>query len=83
MKISYDPKIDAIYIRFGEGKYDRTKKVTDDILVDVTKNGKVLGLEIIDATKNISALKSQGITFDWASFSKPSREQIPPRYLSA
>ena len=83
MKISYDPKIDAMYIRFGEGKYDRTKKVTDDILVDVTKNGKVLGLEIIDAAKNISALKSQGITFDWASFAKPHREQITSCYLPA
>lgn len=79
MKISYDPKIDAMYIRFGEGKYDRTKKVTDDILVDVTKEGKVLGLEIIDATKNISALKSQGVTFDWTSFARPSREQFPEK----
>jgi len=83
MKISYDPKVDALYIRFGEGKYDRTKKVTDDILVDITKNGKVLGLEIIDATKNISALKSKGITFEWANFVNLPKEQLSSRYLPA
>ncbi|MBI3443304.1 DUF2283 domain-containing protein [Candidatus Woesebacteria bacterium] len=48
MKISYDPKVDAMYIRFKSGKYDHTKKVTDEILVDVTRSGDVLGLEILD-----------------------------------
>lgn len=71
MKISYDPKIDAIYIHFRQGKYDRTKKVTDDILVDVTKNGQVLGVEILDASKNISAFKPQSATFDWMNLAKP------------
>lgn len=32
MKISYDPKVDAMYIRFKSGKYDHTKKVSDEIL---------------------------------------------------
>ena len=54
MKISYDPKVDAMYIRFRNGRYDHTKKITDEILVDVTKKGEVLGLEILDA-KNMSA----------------------------
>lgn len=70
MKFSYDPKIDAMYISFKEGKYDRTKKVTDEILVDVTKEGKVLGLEVLSASKNIAAFKPQSVTFNWESFSE-------------
>ena len=53
MKVKYDPKIDALYIDLRDGKYDRTKKVTDEILVDVSKEGKVLGIEILDASENI------------------------------
>jgi len=26
MEISYDPKVDAMYIRFRNGRYDHTKK---------------------------------------------------------
>ncbi|OGD88534.1 hypothetical protein A3J17_00710 [Candidatus Curtissbacteria bacterium RIFCSPLOWO2_02_FULL_40_11] len=63
MKISYDPKIDAMYICFKSGKYDRTKKITDDILVDVTKKGDVLGLEILDAKKQFGDIKQAKIEF--------------------
>ena len=48
MKITFDEKIDAMYITLRKGRYDHTKKVTDDILVDVTKKGEVLGLEILN-----------------------------------
>lgn len=63
MKISYDPKVDAMYIRFKSGKYDHTKKVTDDILVDVTKKGDILGLEILDAKKQFGDIKQAKIEF--------------------
>ena len=63
MKISYDPKVDAMYIRFKSGKYDHTKKVTEEILVDVTKDGSVLGLEILDAKKQFGEIKPKKIEF--------------------
>lgn len=63
MKISYDPKVDAMYIRFRSGKYDHTKKVTNEIMVDVTKNGDVLGLEILDAKKQFGEIKPEKIEF--------------------
>lgn len=53
MKVKYDPKIDALYIDLSIGKYEKTKKITDSILVDVTREGKVLGIEILDASENI------------------------------
>lgn len=53
MKINYDKKQDALYIDLAEGKYSRSKKITDSILVDVTKDNKVLGIEILDASENI------------------------------
>ena len=68
MKISYDSKVDAMYIRFKNGTYDHTKKITDEILVDVTRDGKVLGLEILDAKKQFGEIKPEKIEFS----AKPS-----------
>ena len=53
MNIKYDQKTDALYINLATGKYNNTKKITDAILVDVTSEGKILGIEILDATENI------------------------------
>ena len=55
MKMRYDRKVDAAYIELAKGKYSKTRKVSDVILVDEDKKGKVLGIEILDASKNISA----------------------------
>lgn len=63
MKISYDPKVDVMYIRFKSGKYDHTKKITDEILVDLAKDGKVLGLEILDAKNQFGEIKPGKIEF--------------------
>ncbi|OGG13650.1 hypothetical protein A2773_06265 [Candidatus Gottesmanbacteria bacterium RIFCSPHIGHO2_01_FULL_39_10] len=57
MKVKYDKKTDALYIDLSRGKYEETKKITDSILVDVTKTGKVLGIEILDASENIEHFK--------------------------
>jgi len=54
MNIRYNKKQDALYIDLAQGTYDVSKKITDSILVDITKKGKVLGIEILDASKNIT-----------------------------
>ena len=54
MKFKYDKTIDALYINLSNGAYKHSKKVTDDILVDVDDTGKVIGLEILHATENIT-----------------------------
>lgn len=53
MKMNYDIKEDAIYIELAKGKYDRSKKISEYILVDEDKKGKILGIEILEAKKNI------------------------------
>ena len=63
MKIRYDKKVDAMYIKLAKGKYNSTRKVSDVILVDEDKKGKVLGIEILDATKNITAFDPKKIDF--------------------
>ena len=53
MKISYDDKDDAVYIRLIEGKQQcRTLQLTHDILLNIGENEELVGVEIHDA-KNI------------------------------
>ena len=54
MNIQYDKKQDALYINLAKGTYEKSKKITDSIVVDMDKKGKVLGIEILDATENIN-----------------------------
>ncbi len=54
MKLQYDSKQDAIYIDLSKGKYSKTRKISDAILVDEDKSGKVLGIEILDAKENLA-----------------------------
>ena len=63
MKITFDKEADAVYIYLKEilsGEVAKTISLNDSVNIDVDKNGKTLGIEILDATKNLptSTLKS-------------------------
>ncbi len=58
MKMKYDKKEDAVWIEFAKGTYSKTRKVSDVILVDEDSKGKILGMEILDASKNIQDFDS-------------------------
>lgn len=63
MKIQYDPKVDAVYIELAKGTYDVSREVSDTIVIDKDKNGKILGIEILDATKNIESFDPHSAQF--------------------
>ena len=63
MKITYDKEADAAYICFKEisqGEVATTISLNESVNIDLDKEGKTLGIEILDATKNLptNALKS-------------------------
>jgi len=52
MKISYDPQVDAAYIRLKQGKFEvTTQRLTEDIAINYGPDGSVVGIEILDASK--------------------------------
>ena len=53
MKITYDQKVDALYIQFQEGKVGKTKKVEEGILMDIDKEGRLFGIEIIGVSERM------------------------------
>ena len=51
MKISYDSEIDALYIRFIEGKHEcRTLRLNEDIALNIGNGEILVGIEILDAS---------------------------------
>jgi excisionase family DNA binding protein len=52
MKITYDPEVDAMYVSFSDGSKDKQQIITDEITLDLSADGSVVGVEILDATLN-------------------------------
>ena len=50
MRITYDPKVDALYIRFEETTVT-SKHLAEGIAVDYDSEGKLAGIEVLDALK--------------------------------
>ena len=54
MKFHYDKKVDALYLRFNEGSYRESEEVAPGIILDYGPKGKIIGLEVLDASKHFS-----------------------------
>ncbi|MDE1827634.1 MAG: DUF2283 domain-containing protein [Candidatus Micrarchaeota archaeon] len=58
MKISYDKQADAANIRFGKGNYHISAEIEEGIIVDYTKSGKIIGIEILNLSEKIKTGRS-------------------------
>jgi uncharacterized protein YuzE len=54
MKIEYDNEIDALYIRLQEKHVDRTLEIVEGLNIDLDASGKMIGIEVLDATDRYS-----------------------------
>ena len=54
MKIQYDEKADLLYLRLDPRPQDvLNRRVTEDIVLDVGREDKIVGIEIQNASKNL------------------------------
>ncbi len=64
MKISYDKEADALYIRMLEGQYQcRVVRLTDDIALDFAAGEKLVGIEVLGASRLFENLRSRSSIF--------------------
>jgi uncharacterized protein YuzE len=52
MRITYDQEVDALYIRFQETTVT-TKQLAEGIAADYDSDGRLAGIEILDALKRL------------------------------
>jgi uncharacterized protein YuzE len=64
MTIHYDSKTDLLYLRIAPEQQEVTnKRVTDDIVLDIGKDDKIIGIEIMDASKHVNLDKLMPIEY--------------------
>ncbi|MFH1051847.1 MAG: DUF2283 domain-containing protein [bacterium] len=64
MKIEYDDKYDLLYLRFDDSQHEViNRRVSENIVLDIGENGKIVGIEILDAMDVINLSNILPINF--------------------
>jgi len=53
VQVEYDKKADAMYIWFRKAKYDISEELAENVILDLDKNGRIIGIEVLGASKNL------------------------------
>lgn len=66
MNVYYDKNVDALYIKLGNKVADGVIEITEGVNLDTTSEGKIVGIEILDATKkmDIKTILSYNLELD-------------------
>ena len=65
MKISYDPTVDALYIRFIDGPAEcEVIRLNDQVSINIGPHEKVVGIEVLDASDVLSGIKEKKVELE-------------------
>jgi len=64
MRISYDEKTDALYVRLKETPYYQSDELKEGVLLDYDKKGNLVGIEILDASEYLSQEELASLTYN-------------------
>jgi uncharacterized protein YuzE len=59
MKVIFDPETDTLTLILKEDKVAESDEVREGIIIDYNKDGKIVSIEILDASEQVS--EPQGI----------------------
>ena len=64
MQILYNAKTDLLYLRLDDRKQQVVnKRVSEDIVLDIGKDDRIVGIEILAASKNLSLDRLLPVTY--------------------
>jgi uncharacterized protein YuzE len=67
MTIHYDSKTDLLYLRIESATQEViNKRVSEEMVLDIGENEKIIGIEIMDASKHINPEKLMPIEYSKA-----------------
>lgn len=52
-RVEYDSKGDAMYIWLRRAKYDISEELAENVIIDLDKKGRIIGIEILDVSKTL------------------------------
>jgi len=53
VRVEYDSKADALYIWLRKARYEISEELAENVIIDLDKSGRIIGIEILGATKNL------------------------------
>lgn len=53
IRVEYDSKADALYIWLRKARYEISEELAENVIMDLDKRGRIIGIEILDASKNL------------------------------
>jgi uncharacterized protein YuzE len=60
MKVTYDPEVDALYIRLSDEPVEvTTQRLSEEVAINDAPDGRIVCIEILDASEYISGLKTE------------------------
>ena len=68
MKVIFDPETDTLSLIFREDKIAESDEIREGIIIDYSKDGKVVSMEILDSSEQIS--DPHGIVYELKSKEK-------------
>jgi len=54
MKVNYDEQVDALYLKLSDQNPDGVIEITEGVNIDTTTDGKLIGIEILNASRKIN-----------------------------
>ncbi|MFH1288485.1 MAG: DUF2283 domain-containing protein [bacterium] len=66
MRVYYDNEIDALYLKLGNEQPEGVIEMSEGVNLDTTSGNKIVGIEILDASKkiNLKTILSYTLDFD-------------------
>ena len=58
MKVIYDPDVDVLRIFFSSAPIEESDEDKPGVIIDYDKEGNIIGLEILDASKRVENPRS-------------------------
>ncbi len=52
-RVEYDAKSDAMYIWLRKAKYDISEELAENVIMDLDKKGRIIGIEILDVSRTL------------------------------
>jgi len=65
MHVFYNDKTDLLYIRLDDRKQEViNRRVSDDVVLDIGEGDKIIGIEILDASRHVTLDRLLPVKYD-------------------
>ncbi len=79
MKINYDPRYNIAYIKIREKIAEvETLRISDEINIDITPDGRIYGIELLNANEQLEISKSKELVLINEMTGQKAELQISP-----